>query len=263
LSEDVPGRPDQGRRPTKAERKEHARREREALEQRVASRRRRNRLGVGLIASGVLVAGVAFFASPSPGGIPAPDALLDRAGQAADAAGCTPVETTPPFEPADQDQAHIDPNAGPPISLYPTTPPASGPHADIPPGPLPAGVYDSLTPPDLYRAIHSLEHGATIVWYDPAAPAEQVARLIDFYDRRLQDAEIGQDRVIVAPYDFAGDPAGLLPEGRQMAMTAWHRLQSCDRVDLAVAYDFTSQYSFPTSSSRDYQGDAPEPGGGL
>jgi hypothetical protein len=263
LSEDVPGRPDQGRRPTKAERKEQARKEREALQQRLASRRRRNRLGMGLIAGGVLVAGLAFVVTPDGGAIPAPDVLLARAGRAAEAAGCTGVETTPPFEPADQDRAHINPAAGPPISAYPTIPPASGPHADIPPGPLPAGVYESLTLPDLYRAIHSLEHGATIVWYDPSAPAQRIAGMIDFYDRRLQDAEVGQDRVIVAPYDFLGDPAGLLPDGRQIALVAWHRLRLCDRVDLAVAYDFTSQYSYPTSSSRDYRGEAPEPGAAI
>lgn len=263
MNEDVPGRPDQGRRPTKAERKEQARVEREALQQRLASRRRRNRLSAGLIAGGVLVAGLAFVVTPDEGATPAADVLLDRAQQASEAAGCTDVETTPPFEPADQDQTHINPAAGPPLSAYPTIPPASGPHADIPPGPLPAGVYDTLTLPDLYRAIHSLEHGGTIVWYDPSAPAERIARVIEFYDRRLQDAEVGQDRVIVAPYDFAGDPAGLLPEGRQIALVAWHRLRLCDRVDLAVAYDFTSQFSFPTSSSRDYQGEAPEPGAAI
>lgn len=263
MNEDVPGRPDQGRRPTKAERKEQARVEREALQQRLASRRRRNRLGAGLLAGGVLVAGLAFVVTPDEGAIPAADVLLDRAQQASEAAGCTDVETTRPFEPADQDQTHINPAAGPPLSAYPTIPPASGPHADIPPGPLPAGVYDTLTLPDLYRAIHSLEHGGTIVWYDPSAPAERIARVIEFYDRRLQDAEVGQDRVIVAPYDFTGDPAGLLPEGGQIALVAWHRLRLCDRVDLAVAYDFTSQFSFPTSSSRDYQGEAPEPGAAI
>jgi hypothetical protein len=116
---------------------------------------------------------------------------------------------------------------------------------------------------ELYASIHSLEHGATIVWYDPSAPAERIAEVIDFYDRRLQDAEVGQDRVIVAPYDFPGDPAGLLPEGRQVALVAWHRLRLCDRVDLAVAYDFTSQYSAPTSSDREYRGEAPEAGASL
>ena len=121
-------------------------------------------------------------------------------------------------------------------------------------------MYDSLTTEELYRAIHSLEHGATVVWYDPAAPASQIAQVTGFYDRRLQDAPVGQDRVIVAPYDFPGDPAGILPEGTQMAVVAWHRLRLCASVDLAVAFDFTSQYSFPTAEDREYAGVAPEPG---
>ena len=48
-----------------------------------------------------------------------------------------------------------------------------------------------------------------------------------------------------------------------MALVSWHRLRSCASVDLAVAFDFTSQYSFPTAEDRDYAGDAPEPGGSL
>jgi hypothetical protein len=254
---------DDGRRLTKAERKERARREREALQQRLAAKRRRTRMGVGVLAGALAIGAFAFLVSPDRGGIPDPEALLERAATSAEAAGCGEVQVTPAFEPADQDRAHVDPAVGPPLSVYPTTPPASGPHATIPPGPLPAGVYETLPTADLYRAIHSLEHGASIVWYDPSAPAERISRLQTFYDRRLQDASVGQDRVIVAPYDFPGDPAGLLPGGTQMALVAWHRLRTCERVDLAVAYDFTSQYSFPTSSDRRYRGEAPEPGASL
>jgi hypothetical protein len=246
---------------TKAERKEQARQEREALQQRLASRRRRNRLGVGLIASGLAVAGFAFFVTPEQGGIPTPQALLARAGDAASSAACSEVQTTPSFDPADQDRQHITAAlGGPPLSAYATTPPASGPHADVTLG---AGVYGSLTLEELFGSLHSLEHGAAIVWYDPTAPAERIEDLTSFYDRRLQDASVGQDRVIVAPYDFPGDAAGLLPDGQQMALVAWHRLRTCADVNLAVAYDFTSQYSFPTSSERDYQGEAPEPGGAI
>ena len=179
---------------------------------------------------------------------------------AAETAGCGEVQTTPSFEPAENDRSHISTGQVEPLSSYPTLPPASGPHADVP---LPAGVYDSLTRPELFQTIHSLEHGATIVWYDPAAPTTKLARIVDFYDRRLQDAQVGQDRVIVAPFDFPDDPSGLLPEGTQMALVAWHRLRTCASVDLAVAYDFTSQYSFPTSSDRDYAGEAPEPGAAI
>jgi hypothetical protein len=262
LPNDVPGRPDQGRRLTKAERKDQARREREEIQRRLASKRRTRTVG---IAVGALVVAAAIFAAtllPSSGDLPTPQELLQQAAQTADGAGCGDVTTTAPFDPADQDRIHIGGGnvAGPPLSQYPTTPPASGPHADVP---LPAGVYDSLTLSELFRSIHSLEHGATVVWYDPAAPTDEVAKLIDFYDRRLQDAEVGQDRVIVAPYDFPGDPAGILPDGTQMALVAWHRLRTCASVDLAVAYDFTSQYSFPTVGGRAYKGEAPEAGAAI
>jgi hypothetical protein len=261
LTNDVPGRPDQGRRPTKAERKDQARREREALQQKLAAKRRARR--VGIVVGALVVAGViaAVTLLPSGGDVEAADALLRRATTAAQQSGCTDVTTTPPFDPEAQDRSHISTGeVGPPLSSYPTTPPASGPHADVP---LPAGVYGSLSLPQVYQTIHSLEHGATIVWYDPAAPADRIDRLIAFYDRRLQDAQVGQDRVIVAPYDFPGDPGGILPGGTQMALVAWHRLRTCAQVDLAVAFDFTSQYSFPTSAGRDYQGEAPEPGASI
>ena len=262
MTNDAPGRPDQGRRLTKAERKDQARREREEIQRRLAAKRRTRTLviavGAVLVAGGVLAATLLS----SGGAIPTPQQLLTQAGQATDAAGCGDVTTTAPFDPPDQDRVHIGGGdvAGPPLSQYPTTPPASGPHADVP---LPAGVYDSLTMSELYRSIHSLEHGATVVWYDPVAPASDVAKVIDFYDRRLQDAAVGQDRVIVAPYDFPSDPAGILPDGTQMALVARHRLRTCASVDLAVAFDFTSQYSFPTAEDREYAGVAPEPGGSL
>lgn len=262
MTDDVPGRPDRGRRPTKAERKEQARREREELQRRLESKRRARTLGIAV--GVVVVAAIVFVTTllPSGGDLQSPDQLLKRAAAAANTAGCGDVTTTPPFNPPDEDRTHIGGGtiAGPPLSSYPTTPPASGPHADVP---LPAGVYDSLTISDLYRSIHSLEHGATVIWYDPAATPDKVARLVEFYDRRLQDAEVGQDRVIVAPYDFPGDAAGILPDGTQMALVAWHRLRTCASVDLAVAFDFTSQYSFPTTAGRDYQGEAPEPGGAI
>ena len=259
MTNGVPGGPDGPNRPTKAQRKEQARREREELQRKIASRTRRRRLSLILVAVGAAAAIAGFTLLPSEA-LPTPQELFRRAAKAADAAGCGDVTTTLPYDPPSQDRIHLDPNSGPPLSTYPTVPPASGPHAAIPPGPLDAGVYDSPTLPELYRAIHSLEHGATIIWYDPTTPSDRVATLTAFYDRRLQDADVGQDRVIVGPYDFLGDPAGVLPSGTQMALVAWHRLQTCARVDLAVAFDFTSQYSFPTSQGRPYEGEAPEAG---
>jgi hypothetical protein len=121
-------------------------------------------------------------------------------------------------------------------------PPASGPHAAIPPGPLPAGIYD--TPPDIYRAIHSLEHGAAIVWYSPSAPSSLVDQLTAFYGQQQLKTNVGQDRVLVAPYDYPGNGAASeLPGGVQMALVGWHKLERCGKVDLAAAFDFTAHYS--------------------
>jgi len=261
LTDDAPGRPGEHRRPTKAERKEKARREREELERRMASKRRART--VGIVAGAVVIAAVVFAATllPSSGGdFPEPANLLQQAATAATTAGCGDVQTTPDFDPSENDRSHITTGQIQPLSSYPTIPPASGPHADVP---LPAGVYDSLTQPQLFQAIHSLEHGATIVWYDPTAPTGSIEQLTEFYDRRVQDASVGQDRVIVAPFDFPDDPAGILPEGTRMAVVAWHRLRLCEDVDLAVAFDFTSQFSSPTAENRGYVGVAPEAGASL
>jgi len=254
------GRPGDGRRPTKAERKERARREREELQRQMASKRRARTVGIaaGAVVVAAVVAAVTLL--PSGGDFPEPEALLQRAANAAASAGCGEVQMTPPFDPEENDRSHLTTGQIEPLSSYPTIPPASGPHADVP---LPAGVYGSLTQPQLFQTIHSLEHGAAIVWYDPAAPQNEIDQLTGFYDRRLQDAQVGQDRVIVAPYDFPGDSAGILPDGSRMAVVAWHRLRTCADVDLAVAFDFTSQYSQPTALDREYVGVAPEAGGSL
>jgi hypothetical protein len=234
--------------------------EREELRRRIVSKRRARTVGIaaGTVVVAAVVAAVTLL--PSGGAFPEPQTLLQGAAKAAGDAGCGEVQTTPDFDPSENDRSHITTGQIEPLSSYPTRPPASGPHADVP---LPAGVYDSLTQPQAYQAIHSLEHGATIVWYDPAAPQSEIDRLTGFYDRRLQDAQVGQDRVIVAPYNFPSDPAGILPDGTRMAVVAWHRLRSCADVNLAVAFDFTSQYSSPTALDREYVGVAPEAGASL
>ncbi len=144
-------------------------------------------------------------------------------------------------------------------------PPTSGPHAALPPdgpGPLPAGVYSS--PPDIYRAIHSLEHGATIIWYDPTTSGAALDELKSFYDRKVSAAAIGQDRVIIAPYSYPDQgTAGQLPDGVQMALVAWHRMQTCSSVSLPVAFAFTSKYSAPPAAGQTYAGEAPEAGSVL
>jgi Protein of unknown function (DUF3105) len=258
VNDDVPPRPDLGAPPATGTGTDPG----PAAEAPHAAPRRTRGLAVvvGMVALTALVLGVTLLPSGDDAEPRTLDRLLARAAAAADASGCADVAVTPPFDPPDQDASHIaSVSTAPPLSGYPTTPPASGPHA----GPtLPAGVYDSLTVADVYRSIHSLEHAATIVWYDPGAPAERLEPLIAFYGPE-QEAAVGQDRVIVAPYDFPATPGGDLPDGTQMALVAWHRLRTCARVDLAVAVDFTSRYGFPTTAGRAYAGEAREPGAAI
>lgn len=252
-------------RPTKAEKKEEARRERERIQQQMAARNRNRRVGLVLIALAlVTVVIVAFVVKPSGDGssaLPTPQALLDSAASASKSAGCSDVQNTKnyqdaPGEDPDIDHAHIGDTlvpAPPPLSSYPTIPPASGPHD---PTPAPAGVYDR--PPNVYATIHSMEHAGTVIWYAPsAADSPEVKAIRNFYK---QDNNVGQSKVIVAPYDFPDQGAqGQLPAGVQMALVGWHRLQTCAQPSLAVAFDFTSQYA-NTYPDRPYVGVGREPG---
>lgn len=262
--------PNDARRPTKAERKEQARVERESIQRQMAARKRNRTIGLSLVALAVVVVIVAVVVLQPGGGsdtaTATPAELLSQAPDAAQAAGCTEVQTTDFYGGVDQsspeeyaDQAHIEGDARfpelPPLDSYPSTPPASGPHVGA--TTLPAGVYDS--PPDLGPLLHSLEHGGSVVWYSPTAPQAQIDEITAFYD---QSDPVGQDRVIVAPYDYEG-PGGQLPDGVQMALVGWRRLQTCATPDLAVAFDFTSQFSYPTTQDREYAGEAPERGAAM
>ncbi len=233
---------------TKAERKEEARRQRVELQRKMARSKRNRRVAIGVVL--VLIAGVAAFALTRPKEAQAtPSNLLASVDQARQTAGCGQVEDIGPYQPKSQDRAHIV--ASVPLSTYSSVPPASGPHNAIPYG---AGVYG--TPPPIDRVIHSLEHGAAIVWYSPDVSGEELNRIRTFYESH----SVG-GRVIVAPYDYPDEgAAGTLPAGTQMALVAWHTLQKCANVNLAAAFGFTSSYTAPPFGQQPYKGQAPEAG---
>ena len=244
---------------TKAERKEAARRQRIEIERRMA-RARRNRW-IALAVAFVVVAGVAVFVvtRPKPASTSSsPAELLAASTDASKTAGCTPVHTVGPYQPENEDRAHIGTGGSlavmPRLSTYRSTPPTSGPHNQTP---LDAGVYSS--PPPIDQAIHSLEHGAAIVWYAPDVSGDELARIETFYRR----AGVGS-HVIVAPYDYPDQgTAGALPSGVEMALDSWHHLEMCARVNLSVAFGFTARYAAPPFGQEQYLGDAPEAGAAI
>jgi Protein of unknown function (DUF3105) len=257
---------DPNRRATRAERREEGRLERERIQRQMASRKRNRNIAlvaVALAVVGVLVA-TALYSSPKTK-IPTPASLLAKATADTTAAGCGAVQTTSNYQNApgadpNIDHMHIgsDPTmmSPPPLSDYATVPPASGPHN---PSPASAGVYSS--PPDIYQAIHSLEHAGVIIWYAPSAASSQPVKDIGAFYR--QSANVGQSKVIVAPFDFPAQGAqGQLPAGYQMALVAWHRLQLCALPSLSVAFSFSSQYSNAYPAGH-YIGAAREPNASM
>jgi hypothetical protein len=184
---------------------------------------------------------------------PAERRLLAQAPTAASSAGCGPIRDIRPY-PGGHDRTHIgsDPavKTMPPLSTYPSIPPASGPHD---PTPLGAGVYQ--TPPPIGRAIHSLEHSAVIVWYDPSLAGDPSLTAVQTFFGQKHEG----DHVIVAPYNYPTEgTAGSLPSGTTMALVAWHHLRYCATPSLPVAFDFVHRFRFDVYQWGAYKGSAPE-----
>lgn len=124
------------------------------------------------------------------------------------------VETFP-----DMGVQHLAPGA--PSPEYNSDPPTSGPHAQAP---APCGIYRQPVPDT--AQLHSMEHGAVVIQYQPDLPTDQLAELegIDWSS---------VDEVIVAPRP--DNPAPL-------ALTAWTRRLLLDRVDIEVITAFEREF---------------------
>jgi len=123
---------------------------------------------------------------------------------------------------------------------YSSTPAASGPHWDTTQL-LNWGTYPTAVPQE--RAIHNLEHGGIVIWYQAGqVSAEQIDEL-ESYTRSWNGSE--RYKVLVAPWAGADF-------GHPMAILAWTWLLYLDEVDTDLMDRFVDQH----------YGDAPEPGGG-
>lgn len=118
--------------------------------------------------------------------------------------------------------------AGSPTPEYNSDPPTSGPHA---PAPAPCGIYRQLVP-DVSQ-LHSMEHGAVVVQYDPDLPQNEVELLEDINWSPAAE-------VIVAPRP--GSPA-------PVALTAWTKRLLLDEVNEDVI----------TAFQREFGNQSPEP----
>jgi hypothetical protein len=104
---------------------------------------------------------------------------------------------------AETDHTHV---AGP--VTYDRVPPAGGPHNPVQ---LNCGVYTGPVPNE--NAVHSLEHGAVWITYQPTLPADQLALLQQFVISHY----VGTERyLILSPYPGIVSPIVASAWGAQL-----------------------------------------------
>lgn len=182
-------------------------------------------IGIGLIGSAV------YFGSRDKR-----DVALRSVGFAAEAAGCDAAAEEPLGKDAENDAAKHTAQNGDRVE-YPVAPPSSGRHN---PTPLPVGAkkfYSRTDNPPPERAVHNLEHGYVVVWYDNKVNDEQL--------QRLEDAAAAADgKFLIVPWtrnDF--------PNEKHVVVTSWTQKQSCSDVSGSVFQDFMDKYGGKNSKA--------------
>lgn len=133
----------------------------------------------------------------------------------ANAASCDPVIE----DPASGSSEHFGPGTNQPDVTqhdYATVPPTSGPHLASPVL-SDRRVYTVADAPQIEGLVHNLEHGYTILWYDPAVEAEQAdsfAALAGKVNAMPESA----NKFLITPWDTS---RGAFPEGKKYALTHW------------------------------------------
>lgn len=174
-------------------------RKKKALARRDERRRARARTW-GIIALAAVVAGIlVFFVTRSPSDEPLPEIVG--------------VERPP-------DAGHEHVPAGTDVD-YDSPAPTSGTHWDTP---APCGVYEQQPP--LGAVVHTMEHGAVVLWYGPGVDEEGREELLDVM-RRFDS------HVIVAPNPDIESP---------VVATAWDRRLALDEPSDPLVREFTETY---------------------
>lgn len=152
-------------------------------------------------------------------------AIVVLGGALAIAIDLSQPEAPPPPELADVETfpdmgaEHLAP--GVPTPAYNSDPPTSGPHAR---SPAPCGIYRQ--PVDDTAQLHSMEHGAVVIQYDPDLAQDQIESLEGINWSPAAE-------VIVAPRP--NNPA-------PVALTAWTKRLLLDEVDTDVVVAFRQEF---------------------
>lgn len=138
------------------------------------------------------------------------------------AAGCTGVHNDSVAAGAQHTVKPVD---------YKQIPPSGGFHN---PDPLPAaGHFFSLAQkPAPERAVHNLEHGFVVAWFDDKVPADQVSQL------QQLSTQPDLDRLVAV-----GWTRGDLPDNKHFVLTSWGRTERCEKVSADVIRKFVKDHA--------------------
>lgn len=149
------------------------------------------------------------------------------------AAGCTGVHQDP-ISPAGQ---HVTTAIDYSKAKYgdteggtPPIPPSGGQHNPISLGDT-NRFYPLAEQPRPERAVHNLEHGYIVIWYDAKLPASEVSKL----QAMAKDPKLS--RVLVVGW-YQGD----LPDDKHVVLTSWGRTERCSTVSDSVVNTFYADH---------------------
>jgi Protein of unknown function (DUF3105) len=125
---------------------------------------------------------------------------------------------------------------------YSSLPATSGPHWGTPAA---WGVYTTPLPES--QAIHNLEHGGIVIWYDPAAlTVENIDALANHVETQNASGISGRYKFILSPW------GGSEPLPAPVVATAWRWSLELQTADIDAIDEF----------ARAHYGRSPEPNGG-
>jgi hypothetical protein len=182
---------------------------------------------ISTLVGAALIGGSVYFSVQSKDKGPN-TALRNIGAQSADAGCLEPKAEDVPKDATDDAVKHTAKNGD--RVEYTSHPPTSGRHN---PTPLPVGAkkfYSRGDNPPPERAVHNLEHGYVVVWYDMKVSDADIELL-------KNAADAAEGKFVIVPWqreDF--------PDDKHIVLTAWSERQQCGQVSGDAMQKFMDTY---------------------